>query len=106
MTGRHRGLWGQSSDYLKSGFPKDFTYSSNPEGSVCVCQEQMRNSPSFEQSIDNRRHVIELHASRGAETCTFVTFIYEKDSERLLRHFTGSDETEVIRQALMWCDKN
>jgi hypothetical protein len=66
----------------------------------------MRNSPSFEQSIDRGCHVIELHASRGAETCTFVAFIYEKNSERLLRHITGTDENEVIRQALVWCEKN
>jgi len=33
-------------------------------------------------------------------------FIYEKIDERLLRHFTGSDENEVIRQALIWCDEN
>ena len=73
---------------------------------TCICQEQMRNSPSFEQSIDHSCHVIELHASRGAETCTFVAFIYEKDSRRLLLHITGSDETKVIRHALMWCEKN
>jgi hypothetical protein len=66
----------------------------------------MRNSPSFEQSIDHGCHVIEMHASRGAETCTFVTFIYEKDSERLLRHIIGTDENDVIRQALLWSEKN
>ena len=43
---------------------------------------------------------IELHAWRSGESCTFATFIYEKARGRLLRHFTGSDENEVIRQAL------
>ncbi len=49
---------------------------------------------------------IELHAWRSAETCTFATFVYAKSPERLLRHFTGSDENEVIRQALVWCEEN
>jgi hypothetical protein len=50
--------------------------------------------------------VIELHAWRSAEGCTVATFIYEMGGERLLRHFTGSDENEFIRQALVWCEKN
>jgi hypothetical protein len=50
--------------------------------------------------------VIELHAWRSADVCTFATFVYAKSPERLLRHFTGSDENEVIRQALVWCEKN
>jgi hypothetical protein len=58
------------------------------------------------RSIDHGHYVIELHAWRSAESCTFATFIYEKAGERLLRHFTGSDENEVIRQALVWCEKN
>ena len=66
----------------------------------------MRNSPSFQRSIDHGHYVIELHAWRSPETCTFATFIYEKDSQRLLRHITGTDQNEVIRQALMWCEKN
>ena len=37
----------------------------------------------------------------------FATFIYEKAGERLFRlHFTGSNQNEVIRQALKWCDEN
>jgi hypothetical protein len=36
----------------------------------------------------------------------FVTFIYEKDSERLLRHVIGTDEDEVILQSLAWSEKN
>jgi hypothetical protein len=47
-----------------------------------------------------------LHTWRNPETCTFAAFIYEKATERLLRHFTGTDETEVIRQALEWCEQN
>jgi hypothetical protein len=73
---------------------------------VFVYQERVRNSLSFRRSIDHGRHVIELHAWRSPETCTFATFIYEKGSERLLRHTSGTDENEVIRQALRWCEKN
>jgi hypothetical protein len=36
--------------------------SSNPDGSVFVCQD-VRNSPSFQRSIDHGPHVIELHSS-------------------------------------------
>jgi hypothetical protein len=75
-----------------------------PEDSVYVCQE-VRNSPSFQCSIDHGRHLIELHGSRSAETGTFVAFIYEKGSERLLRHITGTDEDEVILQSLAWSEK-
>jgi hypothetical protein len=35
-----------------------------------------------------------------------VTFIYEKGSERLLQHITGTNEDEVIRQALVWSERN
>jgi hypothetical protein len=35
----------------------------------------------------------------------FATFIYEKGFERLLRHITGTDENEVIRLALVWCER-
>jgi hypothetical protein len=66
----------------------------------------VRNSPSFQRTINHGHHVIELQARRSAETCTFAIFIYEKGSERLLRHITGTDENEVIRQALMWCEKS
>src|ERR1700739_4871037 len=80
-------------------------HGSNPEGSVFVCQE-VRNSPSFQRSIDHGHHVVELHASRSGDSGTFVTFIYDKDSERLLRHVTGTDEDEVILQSLAWSEKN
>jgi hypothetical protein len=66
----------------------------------------MRNSPSFQRSINYGHFSIELHACRRVESSTFAMFIYEKIDERLLRHFTGSDENEVIRQALIWCDEN
>jgi hypothetical protein len=62
------------------------------------------NSPSFQVAVDRGHFSIELHAWRRAERCTFATFIYEKAGERLLRHFTGSDENEVIGKALVWCD--
>ena len=79
--------------------------SMNPDGSVFVCQD-VRNSPSFQRSIDHGPHVIELHASRGAGSDTYVTFIYEKDSDRLLRHIVGTDENDVIGQALAWSKCN
>ena len=66
----------------------------------------VRNSPSFRRSIEHGHYLIELHASRHAETGTFVTFIYEKDSEQLLWHVTGSDEDEVILQSMAWSEKN
>ena len=66
----------------------------------------MRNSPSFQRSIDHGPHVVELHASRGAESDTYVTFIYEKGSDRLLRHIVGTDQNEVIDQALAWSESN
>ncbi|HET9378842.1 MAG TPA: hypothetical protein VFO40_27975 [Chthoniobacterales bacterium] len=81
------------------------SHSSNAEGSVCVSQG-VRNSPSFQRSIDHGNHVIELPASRSGDSGTFVTFIYDKDSERLLRHVTGADEDEVIHQALVWCESS
>jgi hypothetical protein len=66
----------------------------------------LRNSPSFQRSIDQGHFSIELHAWRRAESGTFAMFFYEKVGERLLRHFTGSDENEVIRKARVWCDEN
>jgi len=72
----------------------------------CASVEIVRNSPSFQRNIDHGRYSIELHAWRSAEGCTFATFIYNQALERLLRHFTGPDENEVIRQALVWCDQN
>jgi hypothetical protein len=66
----------------------------------------VRNSPSFQRSIDYGQYVIELHAWRSADVCMFATFVYAKSPEWLLRHFTGPDENEVIRQALVWCDEN
>jgi hypothetical protein len=47
-----------------------------------------------------------IGASRSGEGGTFVTFIYEKESERLLRHVTGTDEDEVILQSLAWSEKS
>ena len=35
-----------------------------------------------------------------------MAFIYEKGSQRLLQHITGTNENEVIRQALVWSEKN
>ncbi len=66
----------------------------------------LRNSPSFQRSIDHGQYVIELHAWRSPECASLAAFIYEKTGERLLRHFTGPDENEVIRQARVWCDEN
>jgi hypothetical protein len=66
----------------------------------------VRNWPSFQRSIDHGHYLIELHAWGSPETISFATFVYEKAAGRLLRHFTGSDENEVIRQALKWCEQN
>jgi hypothetical protein len=66
----------------------------------------VKNSPSFERSVDHGYFSIELHAWGRAERNTFATFIYEQFGERLVRHFSGSDENEVIRQALKWCEEN
>ena len=66
---------------------------------------RVRNSPSFQRSLDYGQYMIELHAWRNAVDSTFATFIYEKARERLLQHITGTDENEVIRQALVWCEK-
>ena len=67
---------------------------------------KLRNLPSFQRSIDHGQYAIEFHAWRSPESANFATFIYERAGERLLRHFTGSDEYTVIRQALAWCDEN
>jgi len=69
-------------------------------------REAVRNSASFQQSIDHGPYSIDLHAWRSAERPTFAAFVYQRSSERLLRHFTGSDENEVIWQALKWCEEN
>jgi hypothetical protein len=61
----------------------------------------VRNSQSFQRSIDQGHFSIELHAWRSADAGIFATFVYAKSPERLIRHFTGSDENEVIRQALV-----
>jgi hypothetical protein len=66
----------------------------------------VRNSVSFQQSIDHGAYSIELHAWRGEERTTFATLVYQRSGERLLRYFTGSDENEVIWQALKWCEQN
>jgi hypothetical protein len=61
----------------------------------------VRNSPSFQRSIDHGHPLIELHAWRSVERCTFATFICGKASERLLQHFTGNDENEG--SVKHWC---
>jgi hypothetical protein len=68
--------------------------------------KKLRNFPSFQSAVEHGDFSIELHAWRSRETCTFATFVYDKAGKRLLRHFTGSDENEVIRKALAWCEQN
>jgi hypothetical protein len=68
--------------------------------------KRLRNLPSFQRSIDHGEYVIELHAWRSPESDSFATFNREKAAERLLRHFTGSDENKVIWQARVCCDEN
>jgi hypothetical protein len=55
-------------------------------------------------SREERTHAGELHARRHAESGTFAMFVYEKIGERLLRHFTCSNENDW--QALKWCEEN
>jgi hypothetical protein len=62
--------------------------------------------PLFPVEYRSRPHVVELHASRGVESDTYVTFVYEKDSDRLLRHIVGTDQNEVIDLALAWSESN
>jgi hypothetical protein len=50
--------------------------------------------------------VIDLHLWQKDDHATFATFVYEKQSERLLRHFANTNETEVIRKALVWCERH
>jgi hypothetical protein len=71
-----------------------------------LSEQDLRNLPSFERIVDRGQFFIELHAWRSPETRTFAAFIYEKDGKRILRYFTGPDENEVIRKALLWCDEN
>src|SRR6267378_8427054 len=66
---------------------------------------EVMNSPSFQRSIDQGHFSMELHAWRHAESGTFAMFVYEKGSERLLQHITGTNENEAIRQAMEWCEK-
>jgi hypothetical protein len=66
----------------------------------------VKNSPSFQKSVDHGYHVIELHAWRKPKGTNFAAFVYEKAADRLLRHFIGADENEVFRQSLVWCEKN
>jgi hypothetical protein len=73
---------------------------------VRLSGENLKNSPSFQQGIDHGVYSIELHAWRSAELTTFATFVYQRSGERLLRYFTGSDENEVVWQALKWCEQN
>jgi hypothetical protein len=77
-----------------------------PPSLALILEEKLRNSPSFQRSIDHGHFSIELHTWQSAKNCTFATFICEQAGERLLRHFTGSDENEAIRQALKSCEEN
>jgi hypothetical protein len=71
---------------------------------VRLLKENLKNSPSFQQGIDHGVYSIELHAWRSAELNTFAMFVYQRSG--LLRYFTGSDQNEVIWQALKWCEQN
>jgi hypothetical protein len=61
---------------------------------------------SFQRSIGHGQYVIQLHAWPSLRGARFSRFIFEKAGERLLRHFTGSDEYEAIRQAIVWWQEN
>jgi hypothetical protein len=81
-----------------------------PKGNGVTCiywSKDLSNSRSFQRSIDHGPFSIELHTWQTVEKATFATFIYEKADERLFRkNFTDSDQNEVIRQALKWCEEN
>jgi hypothetical protein len=64
----------------------------------------VRNSPSFQRSIEHCSYVIDLHVWQKADQTTFATFVYEKAGPRLIRYFANSNETEAIRKALVWCE--
>jgi hypothetical protein len=67
--------------------------------------KRLWNLPSFQQSIYRGQYVIQLHVWPSPEGARFTTVIFEKIGQRLLRHFTGSDENEFIRLARVWCEK-
>jgi hypothetical protein len=69
-------------------------------------RKEVRDAPSFQRSIEHCSYVIDLHLWQKADHATFATFVYEKTSERLLRHFANTNETEVIRKALVWCERH
>jgi hypothetical protein len=69
-------------------------------------RKEVRDSPSFQRSIEHCSYVIDLHLWQKPDHATFATFVYEKPGERLLRHFANTNETEVIRKALVWCEKH
>jgi hypothetical protein len=64
----------------------------------------VRNSSSFQRSIEHCSYVIDLHLWQKADQTTFATFVYEKAGPRLLRHFANCNEIEAIRKALVWCE--
>jgi hypothetical protein len=65
----------------------------------------VKDSPSFKGRVDHCAYLVEFHAWRREDSPTFATFVYEKAGERLLQHFTNTNETEVIRKALVWCEE-
>jgi hypothetical protein len=69
-------------------------------------RNEVRDSPSYQRSIEHCSYIIDLHLWQKGDHATFATFVYEKASERLLRHFANTDETEVIRKALVWCERH
>jgi hypothetical protein len=69
-------------------------------------RKEVRDSPSFQRSIEHCSYVIDLHLWQKTDHATFATFVYNKTGERLLRHFANTNETEVIRKALAWCERH
>ena len=66
----------------------------------------MKDSPSFQRRIEHCSYLVDLHIWQRGDHTMFATFVYEKAGERLLRHFANADETEVIRKALVWCERH
>jgi hypothetical protein len=68
--------------------------------------KKVKDSPSFQRRIEHCSYIVDLHLWQRGDHSAFATFVYEKAGERLLRHFANTDETEVIRKALVWCERH
>jgi methionine aminopeptidase len=58
------------------------------------------------ERISEKLHEAYKAARPGVKLAQITAFKVKQLQPRLLQHFTCSDENEVIRQALVWCDEN